>query len=47
MATKSIYQTVECNGCGARILTDTTGPLTTDPNEHEDDCPNADPYEDS
>jgi hypothetical protein len=41
---KSVYQTVECAGCGAHILTDTRGPLTTDPNEHEDDCPQAEAW---
>lgn len=45
--TKSVYQTVECDGCGAAILTDTRGPLSTDPNDHEDDCPKADAWDET
>lgn len=43
--TASIYQRRTCPGCGASILGDTTEPLTRDPYVHEDDCPEADPWE--
>lgn len=41
---RSVYQERQCPECDATILADVTKPLPRDPEDHNDDCPLADPW---